>query len=136
MTHEQRIAEIRETLKSAWKCAYKGEAQRIHESIKQLDTLAAECLRLREASAKPMDFSFCARCGVQMNPKVDTSGVNVDELLKDKERLDWVDNSNCQIQLNPEWSEKVEIDLMDGNECRTFKGVTIRQALDAAKGVR
>lgn len=139
MTHEQRIAEIREDLEIAIEVLSYGLLSNIPMdrtvlALKNFNTLAAECLRLRETSVEPIDFCFCPRCGVQMNPKVDTSGINVDELLKDKGRLDWLETHSGTILWSNLPSKNLgcftEINITGRDQMR---GGLFRQALDAAK---
>lgn len=67
MTHEQRIAEIRELLGLYGLWAISSEDRRkCNQALQSLDTLAAECLRLREdnRNGKWIDvFGACRVCG-------------------------------------------------------------------------
>lgn len=52
---------------------------------------------------------------------------------QDTKRLDWLENLDGQIQVNPEWANKATVDIVKGMLLlESFNGVTVRQAIDVA----
>lgn len=48
------------------------------------------------------------------------------------EMLDWLDGNNVHLDVCPDASAKVTLDVIDDGCCTTFEGVTVRQAITHA----
>ena len=51
---------------------------------------------------------------------------------QDTARLNWLDRENIHMDIFPNDSEKVKLDVVRDQFCVSFEGVTIRQAVDRA----
>lgn len=66
------------------------------------------------------------------NAEIEQLRARLAELEKDKARLDWLDGQNVHMDIIPDDSNKVTLDVIVDEFCKTYERVTLRQAIDAA----